>query len=75
MKAEEVVADLWLHTLFISIWNTGIIPINWRRGIVVPIWKWKCDSHECNGYKAVTLLSVPSKFLAQILLDKIRKSC
>ena len=58
---------------FCSIWNTGVIPTDWRRGVVVPIWKGKCDTQECNNYRGVTFLSVPSKVLARILLDRVRK--
>ena len=44
------VAFLWLHTLLCSIWNTMIIPTDWRRGVVVSIWKGKGDTQECNNY-------------------------
>ena len=56
-----------------SIWNMGIIPTDWRRGIVVPIWKGKGDTEECNNYRGVTLLSVPGKVLARILLERVRQ--
>ena len=39
--------------------------------IVVPICKRKGDDQECNYHRGVTLLSVPSKVLARILLDRI----
>ena len=62
-----------LHTLLCSIWNTGIFPTDWRRGVVVPIWKGKGDPQECNNYRGVNLLSVPGKVLARILLDRVRQ--
>ena len=44
--------------------NSGVIPTDWKRGIVVSIWKGKGDIRECNKYRKVTLLSVPGKVCA-----------
>merc|ERR1712035_186968 len=41
-------------------------------GLVVPIWKGKGDRQECNNYRGITLLSVPGKVLAHVLLTRIR---
>ena len=32
-----------LHAGLYSAWNTGIIPTDWKRGLVVPLWKEKGD--------------------------------
>ena len=66
-------ALLWLHTLMCSIWNTAIIPSDWRRSVVVAIWKGKGDTQECNNYRGVYILSVPGKVLARIVLDRVRQ--
>ena len=47
LKAVGAAALLWLHTLLYSIWNTGIIPTGWRRGVVT-----------LSGRERVTLRSV-----------------
>ena len=64
LRAGGAAALLWLHTLLCSIWNTEIIPTDWKRGVVVPIWKGKGDTQQCNNYEGVTLLSLPGKVLA-----------
>ena len=46
--------------------NTGIIPTDCKRGLVVPIWKGKGDRQDCNNYQGVTLLSVPGKFFDRV---------
>ena len=63
----------WLHTLVCSAWSTGVIPTDWKRGLVVPIWKGKGDVRECSNYRGVTLLSVPGKVFARVLLNRIRQ--
>ena len=58
-----------LHAVLCSVWNTGIIPTDWKRGLVVPLWKGKGDCQDCNDL--VMLLSVPGKVFALIILDRI----
>ena len=43
-----------LHAVQCSAWNTGIIPTDWKRGLVVPLWKAKGDHQDCNNYRGVT---------------------
>ena len=54
------------------LWSTGIIPTDWKRGLVVPLWKWKGDRQDCYNYRGVMLLSVPGKVFARIILDRVR---
>ena len=43
-----------LHAILCSVWNTGIIPTEWKRGLVVLLWKGKDDCQDCNNYRGVT---------------------
>ena len=61
-----------LHAVLCFAWNTGIIQTDWKRGIVVPLWKGKGDRQDCNNYRGVTVLSVPGKVFARIILDRVR---
>jgi len=60
------------HAVLCSAWNTGIIPTDWKRGLVVPLWKGKGDHQDCNNYQRVTLLSVPCKVFARIIIERVR---
>ena len=51
-----------------SAWNTSIIPTDWKRGLVVPLWKGKGDGQDCNSCCGVRLLEVPGKFFARIII-------
>ena len=35
-----------LHSVMCSAWNTGIIPTDWKRSLVVPLWKGKGDRQD-----------------------------
>ena len=39
LKAGGDAALVLLHALLCSAWNIGIIPIDWKRDLVVPLWK------------------------------------
>ena len=43
LKAGGNAARVSLHAVLCSAWNTGIIPTDWKRGLVVPLWKGKGD--------------------------------
>ena len=60
-----------LHAVLCSAWNTSIIPTDWKRGRVVPLWKGKGDRQDCNNYRGLTLLSVLGKVFAQIIFDRV----
>ncbi|KAG0730476.1 Transposon TX1 uncharacterized protein [Chionoecetes opilio] len=61
-----------LHAVLTAVRQSGTIPPAWKRGLVVPIWKGKGDRQDCNNYRGITLLSVPGKVLAHLLLTRIR---
>ena len=61
-----------LHTVLTAVWQTGTIPPDWRRGLVTPLWKGKGSRQDCGNYRGITLLSVPGKVLAHLLLMRVR---
>jgi hypothetical protein len=60
-----------LHELFIRIWRTGHVPAEWRDGIITSLYKGKGAKDQCTSYRPITLLSVPGKVFAHILLTRI----
>ena len=71
LKAGGNAALMSFHAVVCSAWNTGIIPTDWKRGLVAPLWKEKGDRQDCNNYRGVTLLSVPGKVFARIILYRV----
>ena len=72
LKAGGEAALLALHSVFSVVWRTGIIPADWKRGLIVPLWKGKGDRQDCSNYRGVTLLSVPGKVFARVILNRVR---
>ena len=60
----------WLHQIITIVWRTEQSPQDWKDSIIVNIFK-KNDIKECGNYRGISLLSVPGKVYALILLDKL----
>ena len=69
LNAGGNAALMSLHAVLCSVLSTGITPIDWKRGIVVPLWKGKGDRQDCNNYQGVMLLSMPGKVFAWIIVS------
>ena len=69
-KAATVTAASILPPLFDTIWNRKKIPDDWNQGIIIIINNnnKKGALSECNNWRGITLLSIPSKILAKIIM-------
>jgi len=54
-----------------QVWQSGLIPSDWKKGIILPIYKGKGSPKDCRNYRGITLPSVPGKVLATVLLNKV----
>ena len=59
-----------LHSLFCLVWTSEICPEEWRCGTIIKLPK-KGNLSDCNNWRGITLLSVPGKVLAAIVLERI----
>lgn len=61
-----------LHQLFLRVWSTGQVPADWKSGIILALYKGKGHRNECSSYRPITLLSVPGKVFAHVLLARLQ---
>ena len=78
MQAELLKADIGttsrlLTDLFCKIWEQEVIPKDWSKGLIFKLPK-KGDLGNCDNWRGITLLSVPSKIFCRILLKRIEKA-
>ena len=62
----EAVID-WLWELLQTVWRTS----EWKSSMLVPLHKTN-DRKVCNNYRGISLLNVPGKVLALILLERLQ---
>ena len=56
--------------LFVKIWNRETIPKDWSKGLISKIPK-KGDLGNCDNWRGITLLSIPSKVFWRVHLKRI----
>ena len=69
-KADAIKASMVFTDLFAKIWNHETIPKDWRKGLISKIPK-KGDLSNCDNWRGITLLSIPSKVFCRVLLKRI----
>jgi len=61
-----------LHALFLRVWRSGHVPAEWRDGILISLYKGKGPKDECGSYRPISLLSVPGKVSAHLVLERLK---
>ena len=72
MKASGGFGTRWMTDLINNIVKEGCIPDNWRKSILVPVYKGKGDPLMCGSYRAIKLLEQQMKVLERVLEKGIR---
>ena len=70
LKADLTTATDIMYNLFNAIWKKDEIPGDWLKGLIVKLAK-KGDLGNCDNWRGITLLSVPSKVFCKVLLNRI----
>ena len=72
MKAAGGFGSRWMTDLINNIVKEGCIPDDWRKSILVPVYKGKGDSLVCESYRPIKVLEQPMKMLEKVLEKRIR---
>jgi hypothetical protein len=66
------VTIVWLTKLFNIIFRSNKIPNEWRRSILVPIFKNKENVQSCTNYRGIKLMSHTMKLRERIIEHRLR---
>ncbi|KAI4885603.1 hypothetical protein NFI96_005381 [Prochilodus magdalenae] len=72
-KADPELATNILQPLFTAVWEGKQVPDDWTRGVIVKIPK-KGSLSDCNNWRGITLLSIPSKIMTKIIIQRISEA-
>ena len=61
----------WLVKLFDGVWTAGKVPCEWKRALLVPVYK-KGDVNDPANYRGISLMVVAAKVLERVVLNRIR---
>ena len=69
LKTYVITVGIIFTGLFSDIWTANEIPRDWNKGLIVKIPK-KGDLQNCDNWRGITLLSMPSKISAESYLTE-----
>ena len=58
--------------LFVRIWEEEQVPMTFKLSRIRALYKNKEDRSDCNSFRGISLLSVPGKIFARVLLNHLR---
>ena len=61
-----------LHQLVVRCWEEGDVPQDIKNALVSMLYKNKGDKGSCDNYRGISLLSVPGKAIAMIVLRRLQ---
>ena len=67
LKYAEAPISQALHDLFSTVWSSGKVPVEWKEGIIVSLYKGKGSRSCCNSYRPISLSIHPSVFISSIM--------
>jgi hypothetical protein len=70
LKVDVNLFAIILFLIFKQAWEIEKLPDNWLHGVLMKLPK-KGDLSNCNNWRDITLLSLPRKVLAKVILQKI----
>ena len=60
-----------LTELFQSVWESEILPQDFKDATIVHIYKRKGNKRSCDNHRGISLLSIAGKILARVLLNRL----
>lgn len=61
----------YLHRLICLVWQQRKAPMQWKHALLVPLYKGKGDKRVCDNLRGISLLSIPGKAYAALLLRRL----
>ena len=71
LKSHNGIAE-WLWDTVNKCSTEENLPQDWKLAEVVPLYKNKGKRSECGNYRGISLLSVPGKVFASIMLNRCK---
>jgi len=73
LKVDPEITAEMLYPLLEKIWQEEKIAEGWEEGLLIKILK-KGDLSNCNNWRGITLLSILSKILTRIIVNRIQNT-
>ena len=64
----------YMWALLKEIWENEVLPEDWRKSVIVPIFKQKGDVLECGKYRGIKLMEHGLKIMERVLDERLKGS-
>ena len=61
-----------MTSLFNALIDEKRVPTEWRKAMIVPLFKNKGSMMDCGNFRCISFTPVPSKLFMRVLLNKIK---
>ena len=68
----DVVTE-WMVKICQMAWERGVVPADWTKAIIVPVYKGKGRRGECGSYRGISLLSIPGKVYGKVIVERVQR--
>ena len=58
---SSVYTKSFKYVFILFIFESGVVPGDWRSAVIVPLYKCKRERSECKNYRCINLLSIVGK--------------
>ncbi len=63
----------WMVKICQVAWDGGVMPADWTKAIIVPVYKGKGRRGKCGSYRGISLLSVPGKIHGKVITERVQR--
>ncbi len=73
LKCGGDVVTKWMDKICPMAWEGGVVPADWTKYIIVPVYKGKGRRGECGSYRGISLLRKPGKVYGQVIIERVQR--
>ncbi len=73
MKCGGDVVTKWMVKVCQVAWDGGVVPADWTKAIVVPVYKGKGRRGDCGSHRGISLLNVPGKVYGKVMTERVQR--
>ncbi len=69
LKCGGDIVTKWMVKICQVAWEGGMVPADWTKATIVPVYKGKGRRVECGSYRGISLLSIPGKVYGKVIIE------
>ncbi len=73
LKCGGDVVTKWMVKICQVSWDGGVVPADWTKAVIVPVYKGKGRTGDCGSYRGISLLSVPGKVYGKVITERVQQ--